>query len=352
MTEYDFSPEARERYLATQNRIARWVDQTNKQPAENPFVALPGEHGPVASGPPSSVGSSASAYTPPPHYPNATPQYQQQYVYGQYPNVNPYGQPQPYPAYYTTAQGVISPTYASASTKHSHKSKSKHKHKHSSGSRSLHTSPPLGSVSLPKQAQLAYPMMPRSISTPPSMMVAQAQGQTYIYPGYQTQPTSASTTPYTSPTLQQMNAQSAAAAYPFSAYPYSAHTSPGPSPYSSPPTFSYSRMPSSKSSSAHHSPRSHVSTPTGATYGNGAVSYLQPSPNQPVVVPIGGDGRGGYVVVPAAGQHVQVISPQYQTHYARSDTSDRDGQSFFGSLNISNFKKGKKKKSRSRRDSY
>lgn len=30
MTEYDYSPEAYERYLATQNRIAKWVDETEQ----------------------------------------------------------------------------------------------------------------------------------------------------------------------------------------------------------------------------------------------------------------------------------------------------------------------------------
>lgn len=41
MTEYDFSPEAYERYLATQNRIARWVDETerHKTEFEHPFRA-------------------------------------------------------------------------------------------------------------------------------------------------------------------------------------------------------------------------------------------------------------------------------------------------------------------------
>jgi hypothetical protein len=34
MTEYDYSPEAYERYLATQNRIAKWVDETEHHRSE------------------------------------------------------------------------------------------------------------------------------------------------------------------------------------------------------------------------------------------------------------------------------------------------------------------------------
>jgi hypothetical protein len=34
MTEYDYSPEAYDRYLATQNRIARWVDETEQHRSE------------------------------------------------------------------------------------------------------------------------------------------------------------------------------------------------------------------------------------------------------------------------------------------------------------------------------
>lgn len=42
MTEYDFSPEAYERYLATQNRIVKWVEQIDQHKAEfeNPIQYL------------------------------------------------------------------------------------------------------------------------------------------------------------------------------------------------------------------------------------------------------------------------------------------------------------------------
>ena len=38
MTEYDFSPAAYQKYLETQNRIARWVDKTRRYTPSNPFV--------------------------------------------------------------------------------------------------------------------------------------------------------------------------------------------------------------------------------------------------------------------------------------------------------------------------
>ncbi|KAF8874272.1 hypothetical protein BD779DRAFT_1566992 [Infundibulicybe gibba] len=41
MTEYDYSPEAYERHLATQHRIARWVDTTNRHEPLNPFFPTP-----------------------------------------------------------------------------------------------------------------------------------------------------------------------------------------------------------------------------------------------------------------------------------------------------------------------
>jgi hypothetical protein len=41
MTEYDYSPEAYERYVRKQQAIARWVDNTNLHTPANPFVPLP-----------------------------------------------------------------------------------------------------------------------------------------------------------------------------------------------------------------------------------------------------------------------------------------------------------------------
>ena len=43
MTEYDYSPDAYERHLATQEKIARWVDQTLEHSPCNPFTLLPSE---------------------------------------------------------------------------------------------------------------------------------------------------------------------------------------------------------------------------------------------------------------------------------------------------------------------
>ncbi|KAF8962427.1 hypothetical protein BDZ97DRAFT_1920503 [Flammula alnicola] len=38
MTEYDFSPDAFERYQATQNRIGQWVGSAQRYPTQNPFM--------------------------------------------------------------------------------------------------------------------------------------------------------------------------------------------------------------------------------------------------------------------------------------------------------------------------
>ncbi|CAA7263516.1 unnamed protein product [Cyclocybe aegerita] len=361
MTEYDFSPDAYERHLAKQAQIANWVDQTNGSTPANPFRPIPGEHG-SANG----VFPANTSFVP--HYsvseraamqeaaaPPAIPQYG--YPYGpyqpQYPNVNPYFpiQSPPGAVYYTTAQGVLPPTYAVLPGR-SHKSRSKH----SSGTRSLRVSPTSMPLALPsgpvpavavniggglshiaQQAQLARPMLPRSMSDPSLVTVgpggvtipmqSQQMPQTYVtYP-----------TPYTSPTY---------------AYPqvvYSAQTSPYTSP---PPTYTYSRSSSrshrSKSKSKPTSPsdkfsQSQPHLPLGSPplpAGMG-MTYIQPRPDQPMVVPI--NGRvGGYVVVPAKGQEVRVVQPS--NHSAQ----ESDGQSFFGRLSL---KKSKSKKS-SRRDSY
>lgn len=53
MTEYDYSPDAYKRYLATQQRIARWVENTNQHPQSNPFVLSPSINPrPIADSPP------------------------------------------------------------------------------------------------------------------------------------------------------------------------------------------------------------------------------------------------------------------------------------------------------------
>ncbi|KAF7770218.1 hypothetical protein Agabi119p4_6192 [Agaricus bisporus var. burnettii] len=47
MTEYDYSPEAYERYVSRQQAIARWVDDTSLYTPANPFVPLPGASPPT-----------------------------------------------------------------------------------------------------------------------------------------------------------------------------------------------------------------------------------------------------------------------------------------------------------------
>ncbi len=131
MTEYDFSPEAYERHLATQARIARWVDDTNSHSPENSFSPLPGNYESVVSYP-----HKYAAFAP--H------------------NSSPHSQP-------------LSPTYSY----HSFDSPKRHKSKRSGRDRrSLQPSPQFGQVVLPiaeglytmaKQAQLTQPRsLPRT----------------------------------------------------------------------------------------------------------------------------------------------------------------------------------------------
>ena len=116
MSEYDFSPEAIERHLATQRRIERWVDKTLEESPSNPFESLPSE---------------ASE--------NST-------THGQ----TPYTQSQPQPAFYATPQGVISPTYSNL-------------HGHGHGHSQRHSLSPRPVIIPPGYR----PVMTRSFSSPP-----------------------------------------------------------------------------------------------------------------------------------------------------------------------------------------
>ncbi|PPQ74626.1 hypothetical protein CVT24_004174 [Panaeolus cyanescens] len=141
----------------------------------------------------------------------------------------------------------------------------------------------------------------RSYSLPPPMATRTLTAQSYTPPQY---------TSYSNGT--------------YFSYPNSHHTSPVVSP-PAPTQYSYSQT---------------------QTLPNGQ-QYYQPAASQPLIVPIHG-GTGGYVVVPAAGQKIQIVP---NTQYAPVMTVKSDnGQSFLGSLRSG--KKSKKKSRNSRRDSY
>lgn len=67
MTEYDYSPQAYERYLATQNRIANWVDKTEQHRAEFQS-ANAGPQDLTRSGPGPSSHSRSKRSSPPRHH--------------------------------------------------------------------------------------------------------------------------------------------------------------------------------------------------------------------------------------------------------------------------------------------
>ena len=141
MTEYDYSLEAYERHLATQEKIARWVDQTLEQSPCDPFApSVPSER--------------------------STTQITQT----------------PLPAFHATPHGDISPTYYSNSRMH------EHSQWHSPSQRSSTPSTPL---IMPQ----ARPLLGRSFTNP-----APSAGQPLPYPPYPspTAPPSRVPSPYSS----------------------------------------------------------------------------------------------------------------------------------------------------------
>jgi hypothetical protein len=86
MTEYDYSPEAYERYLATQNRIANWVNNTeqNRPQFEHPFQAS----APAPAGPsmrPGLMSHDSRQKSKPSPPPSPTHHYPQQFAHSQQP---------------------------------------------------------------------------------------------------------------------------------------------------------------------------------------------------------------------------------------------------------------------------
>ncbi|KAF8150219.1 hypothetical protein B0H34DRAFT_733100 [Crassisporium funariophilum] len=169
----------------------------------------------------------------------------------------------PQPAFYTNPQGVISPTYSN-SRRHHH---------------SQRPSPQTAYAALPQQPTLGYrPPPARSFSTPPSMMHSYS---TPAAPQYVTYPSG----------------------YTVIQAPYTTHNTPYNSPPISQPSL-YSRSSSHSHSHSHSRSHSHHAAASYPVQQQlGGMTYLQASPHQPVVIPT----NGGYVVVPAAGQQVQVI---------------------------------------------
>jgi hypothetical protein len=350
MTEYDFSPQAYDRYLASQTRISSWVDETNGHSPANPFLPLPGEHGSVVS--PNSHPPSSSTTSSPHH---------------------------------TTRYGPASPVYISHS---SGSSQPKHSHQTRHGRSSFQPSPQFGiPVSLggglytaATQAQIAQPMrtgpsVTKSHSTLPSVIGLPyhsshpPQNTTYFYATSPYAPSVTGSTPMqhsvTSPS-HQIRTQPFAQVYsPAYTYQYQ---------YSPPPLTTSDTSPGNVHSASPPAMRtdSVQSLLLSPTPSSGGVSYVQPHPHQPIVIPLGEGGKNGYIVVPAAGQQVQVIvsifnfpttpnlisnvfyllfstfqnHAQYPSPGEGSDNSDKEHgtQSFFGSLGLGKKAKGSSRK--------
>jgi len=270
MTEYDYSPDAYERYLAKQASIARWVDNTHEFSPVDPSHPLPDlsdDRGPLPSPAPYLV--------------------------------------QPNPAF------PPAPTYGYYTSGSARRHKSKHNRRHSNFTMDSQSSASFG---LPfggglymgaTQAQLAQPMSTASMTT------------TSVYPQYQW-------FPYGSPPISSsvtsamqvpLGSQPQFPGYPYThPYPSPSIASNSPSAYRADNVYGY---PEHSSSSAQSLPP----TPSG--------TYVQ-NPNQHVVVPLSG---GGFLVLPP-GQQVQVVSAKdYYAKERDHDTdSDYSKPSFFGRL--------------------
>jgi len=241
MTEYDFSPEAYERHLATQQRIGRWVDETERYPKENPFIPVPPD-----ARPPSDYVASAPALPPPP---------------GQYPT---YGYGYGYSQAQTTPHSAPPTRPSSSHRRHHSRSRSKGFRVYASASSSPHSN----SLPLPLLHRNYHPDLVQPFPQPATASA--------VYPmpnGYGV----------TSPPQPQSNSYppQSAVSYPTQ---YGAYQTPQTNPY---PQSTYSSGPQTPSST-------YTTLPGGGT-------YVQPS-KQPVIVPING-GAGGYVIVPPAGTH-------------------------------------------------
>ncbi|EDR02374.1 putative leucine-rich protein [Laccaria bicolor S238N-H82] len=306
MTEYDFSPEAYERHLATQQRIGRWVDETEKYPQENPFIPLPPN--PL---PPSDYVASAPPAPPPP--PGPYPTYD--YGYG-------YSQPQ-------TAPHSAPPTRPSSPHRRHHG------HSRSKGFRvyaSANSSPHSNFMPLPLLHRNYRPDLVQSF---PQSATASA-----VYPmphGYgvasppQPQPNSypsQSAVSYPPQPQPDFYPPQSAVLYPTQ---YSAYQTPQTNPY---PQSTYSSGPQTPSSA-------YTTLPGGGT-------YVQPSSKQPVIVPIN-SGTGGYVIYPPSGTYFRTAD----MYSIRQVEPEDRGQSLFGRLTGGALLDlNMKKKRRKRSDSY
>jgi len=227
MTEYDYSPDAYERYLAKQASIARWVDNTHESTPVDPFHPPPDvsdDRGPLPS--------------PAPYLVQRNPAFPPAPTYG----------------YYTSGSAI--------------RHKSRHKRRHSNftmDSQSAAFGLPLGGGLYmgATQAQLAQPMSTASMTT------ASVSPQSQWFP-YGSPPS------VTSAMHLPLGSQPQFPGYPY-AHPYASPSiaSSSPSPYRADNVYGY---PSHSSSSARSLP---LPTPSG--------TYVQ-NPNQHVVVPLSGGG--------------------------------------------------------------
>ena len=326
MTEYDYSPDAYKRHLATQEKIARWVDETLEQSPCNPFEPLPPER--------------FTTQTPQPEF-HATPEGDPTY----YSNSRTHRErptKTPQPAYHPTPEGDISPTYYSNSRTH-------HERSTTQNSQQAFHATPEGDASNYYSNSRTH--RERSTKTPQPAFHATPDGD--ISPTYYSNsrthrrnehsqwhqnPSQQSNTPGTPLTTPQARpgfgrsftspTSSAGQYLPYPQYPTATPTpSRIPSPYSSRHSSRHqpSPMPHRSSSqnsfrsvhSPHHSPHIHANPVIhdgGNTYPYFSPSHPQPMQQQQQHVFVVREDSD-FTVVPSPGHHVHVLVRFFNSYH-------------------------------------
>lgn len=181
MTEYDYSPEALDRFRASQARISRWVDTTSHYPPSNPFLPptpaapyaapLPNDKGYIyedLKGRARPVAPMRRTTMPPQVYVQQPPPQQQQLRYHKrshsYSSYVPQPQMQlPQQHYYTQQQPQQQNLFEPRTrrTSHSQQSTSKEDSSYSHGRRRAYSNAPPPPPQMPRRSQT----MPVSVSS-------------------------------------------------------------------------------------------------------------------------------------------------------------------------------------------
>ncbi|KAF9532361.1 hypothetical protein CPB83DRAFT_847720 [Crepidotus variabilis] len=331
MTEYDYSPDAYERYMATQNRIARWTESTQSYPPSDPFMRrTPSGDGRLRMGDGIPGGRehlrSDFRGRAPYHSQGPSPHHSRSSM----PNI-PIESPQPIrpgSSDISGLRGVNIPPIAGSTHSISRP-----------GSRAQGQIPIASQPSHGLEIPPVPEHYPNSTSIPPIGLMAHSSSHSGLARAASHHSASHGLPPFSSNSIMPMSASSYHSYY---------HSRPRTPDYSDE---SYSS--GSRSYGSYDSYDSYSRTSSPYYYGNVHPSVttptiVQPSRSRPVVVPING-GAGGFVVIPPVGQSVHVVDPRDHHDYRKH--GHRDHESFFSKLlSPSKWRKGKRRHHHRRRD--